>query len=140
MNPTQVQNYKIQPAGKIKGGTAKYSLDAVSGEIVYSSEVVAGFWFFTKTLHYGGTIKVDPALLRSSNYRQVGPKPPVGILNFEVTSVSPNFVSAKLSITGKPMSGTAVVDTTHDFIQPLALNARATVSGFDIQLRLVVAP
>lgn len=133
----QNQHYIIKPSGIVKGGTAQYTLDTDKAAVEYQAEITVGFLFVTKTYKKSGTYALLPKDLLSENLRTPGRVIMIQNVRFTVLKVDTlNRSVVAVEVLGERMSGTATFGTAKQYAELFSLNAKATVSGVNVNLAL----
>lgn len=108
----KTQNFVVKPNGSVKGGSASYSVDTVTGEINYAGQISVGVWFFSKNVSVQNKYTVDPSLLDSDALKKQGDTITLGNVVFTALSVNPGYTVVTLRVTGQSMTGTIILDTS----------------------------
>lgn len=130
----QAQKFLIQPVGIIQSGYLNYTLDPSTGLFKYQGEIVAGRYFFTKTIPLVGEEEIDTELLKSADRKvgQVIDLPPFMMI---ITAIRGKKAHCALKLTGEyEIEGKAIVDLSEEFIQLERIEATGNVLGYDIHL------
>lgn len=150
---TFTKKFTIAKNGVLRGGTAQYTVDSVTGKIDYQVDARVGMFItfpFSKKDSY--TLS-DPSVLKPQAVDTVGKVVTLGAAVFKVLSA--NAVTSLVAITitqppqakkprrrllgllkaDAPMTGTAMLATgTREVFEVNFLKAKATVSGFNLTI------
>lgn len=130
------QKYTIKPQGIIRGGTAESEIDYTEGCLKLSCKAKVGFGFFTITKEFGIEQRVNPLVLSSQFYKQLGTLYSGTGYSVEVTSVN----EARLVIEKERVDLMLDLNPIGDLIEIALIYGSVVVMGKKIFLSIQKVP
>jgi len=130
----QSQKFSISKSGVVRGGEASYSADTDTGEINYNYEIDKPWPLSPIT--GADKYSANPQELLSSFFKNVGDKLTIGPVTFTATVIVPGETDVSITIEGKNIQGSAVLDTSGTYFKIRSLTATGSVYGFTVNLQL----
>jgi len=124
------QSFDIKENGQVKGGSLSYVYDPTIGKATYQGNIrVQVVWPVTINKSIGPlSYPIDPGLLLSAKYRNIGDTASAGGLVFRVFKVLPSQVGITITVPGQSHQWTALIDTSQEYISVIWLLAVANIS------------
>lgn len=130
------QTLSVVPQGLIEGGSVSLQADD-AGVITFSGSVVAGIGWFSRTFADSGSLKIDPSLLLCKNLKagQVFEFPGVEI-TIKSVAVFGGYADIKITEGTDALTGTAMLDLSHDDLMFKHILLSGTADGHDVTIEL----
>lgn len=136
---TQTQNFTIAQSDLVAGGTASYQADLTTGSILYSASIKVGFGWLSKSYKSTGTYQAIPGDLLSASFKTVGTKIVIGNVTFTVLASGTSVATVSMTVAGKNMSGSVLLDVSGEYIKISSAQAVAQVGPLNLTLGLIPA-
>lgn len=128
------QNLSVKGiSGEVHGGSVALEIDTDGGNISYSGQIKYGPFGMLSYQIPPGNYPVPPADLKSQFFTQAGQTLTFGSVTLTVTSLAPGQATVSIALQGNADdTGTAILDTSGEFILLKSAVIKATVDGFNV--------